>query len=128
MEKVFRCNECGCVLGETAVGNMFGGSFCSNECSESDKHRRLYVELGKGERVLTPHGETVLRPAHYHQYNMDTIGFLREGFPPDVLRGFLIGNIIKYTQRYQLKNGIEDLDKALNYMQILRKEELKNHS
>jgi hypothetical protein len=72
--------------------------------------------------------DNVTAPTHYHKYAIDTIGMLRDGFPPEVLRGFLIGNIYKYIQRYQLKNGNEDLKKAMRYMEILMEEEVKNHS
>lgn len=65
----------------------------------------------------------VKKPEHYHKYALDTIAMLRDGFPPEVLRGFLIGNIYKYIQRYQLKNGHEDLRKAMRYMELLMDEE-----
>lgn len=58
-------------------------------------------------------------PEHYHRYDMDTITFLKQGFPPEVYKGFCIGNVIKYTQRYELKNGQEDLDKAAFYQKEL---------
>lgn len=70
--------------------------------------------------------DPVTKPKHYHSYNIDTITFLKEGFPPEVYRGFLIGNIIKYTQRYQIKNGQEDLEKADFYMKELVEWEKKH--
>ena len=33
--------------------------------------------------------------------------------------GFCEGNIIKYITRYSNKNGIEDLEKAKHYIEIL---------
>ncbi len=33
--------------------------------------------------------------------------------------GFLEGNIIKYVTRHKTKNGLEDLKKALHYLQKL---------
>lgn len=33
--------------------------------------------------------------------------------------GYLIGNIIKYITRYKKKNGLEDLEKALDYLKRL---------
>lgn len=36
--------------------------------------------------------------------------------------GFLEGNVIKYVTRYQLKNGLEDLLKARQYLERLIKE------
>ena len=39
---------------------------------------------------------------------------------------FCEGNVIKYVSRYKEKNGIEDLEKAKHYLQILiNKEKIK---
>lgn len=37
--------------------------------------------------------------------------------------GYLEGNIIKYVTRYKLKNGLEDLEKAMAYLEKLITEE-----
>lgn len=50
---------------------------------------------------------------------MDTISFLEQGFKPEVLKGFCVGSAIKYIQRYELKNGLEDLKKARFYIDKL---------
>lgn len=39
--------------------------------------------------------------------------------------GFYIGCIIKYIVRFKNKNGLEDLDKAIDYAKRLRKFEAK---
>ena len=33
--------------------------------------------------------------------------------------GYLEGNIVKYVSRYKNKNGLQDLDKALHYLEKL---------
>jgi Protein of unknwon function (DUF3310) len=66
--------------------------------------------------------DTVTRPAHYHQGDIDVIAFLEQFFPErkfTVAEGFFIGNILKYTCRYREKNGIEDLVKAQDYLERL---------
>lgn len=35
--------------------------------------------------------------------------------------GFIEGNVIKYVSRHQNKNGIEDIKKAIHYLQLLAK-------
>lgn len=65
-------------------------------------------------------------PDHYHKYGMDTLTFLEEGFPPEVVRSFCLGNVVKYSQRYKLKGGIEDLEKAKYYLEYLLKSEKKD--
>lgn len=44
---------------------------------------------------------------------------------PDEARGFYKGNIYKYVKRYPKKNGIEDLEKARDYIDLLIKLEKK---
>jgi hypothetical protein len=61
----------------------------------------------------------VENPTHYHKYKMDTFTFLENGFAPEVARGFYIGNVLKYIQRFELKNGLEDLEKAEKYLRTL---------
>ena len=34
-------------------------------------------------------------------------------------RGYCIGNVHKYTYRYNIKNGVEDLEKAKTYLSFL---------
>lgn len=41
-------------------------------------------------------------------------------FVPDTNTGYLEGNATKYLGRWRKKHGIEDLDKALSYMQKAR--------
>lgn len=40
----------------------------------------------------------------------------------DAYKGFLVGNVIKYVSRYDMKNGIEDLEKAKKYIDMLENE------
>lgn len=44
---------------------------------------------------------------------------------PDEARGFYKGNIYKYVKRYPKKNGLEDLEKARDYIDLLIKLEKK---
>lgn len=34
--------------------------------------------------------------------------------------GFCEGNVIKYVTRFRAKNGIQDLDKAIHYIEMLK--------
>jgi hypothetical protein len=34
--------------------------------------------------------------------------------------GFLEGNVIKYTCRHRQKNHVEDLNKAIHYLQLMK--------
>jgi hypothetical protein len=68
------------------------------------------------------------KPIHYHTHDIDTIEFLKRGFPPQVLTGFLIGNIIKYTQRFEYKNGEDDVLKIVDYAKRLEEWYKETHS
>ncbi|WEU69465.1 hypothetical protein TY_45 [Pseudomonas phage vB_PaeM_Ty] len=34
--------------------------------------------------------------------------------------GYLEGNVIKYVTRHESKNGVEDIDKAIHYLQLIK--------
>lgn len=38
---------------------------------------------------------------------------------PEQFEGFVLGNIYKYVKRYKHKNGVDDLQKARHYINIL---------
>lgn len=62
-----------------------------------------------------------IKPNYYHKGNVDTIQFCIEN---DL--DFLQGNVVKYVVRYKNKNGLEDLKKAMEYLQrIIENEETK---
>lgn len=60
------------------------------------------------------------RPNHYQGSNgIETIDVLNGFMTLEQVKGFLIGNIIKYVLRHQKKNGVEDLKKAKQYIDWL---------
>ena len=61
------------------------------------------------------------KPSHYDT-SIDTIAFLRANCPPEQVEGFLRGNALKYLQRYDKKNGVDDLRKAKHYVEMLIEE------
>ena len=36
--------------------------------------------------------------------------------------GYREGNVIKYVTRYKTKNGLEDIEKAIHYLEMIREE------
>lgn len=51
---------------------------------------------------------------HYKKHKIQPIDFIYDNNIP-----FIEGNIIKYIMRHREKNGVEDLKKALHYLEIL---------
>ena len=58
--------------------------------------------------------DPVERPHHYTRFAIEPIYFIMENELP-----FAIGNVIKYVCRYADKNGIEDLQKAKQYIDFM---------
>ena len=67
--------------------------------------------------------DNVERPAHYRQGDVECIDAIKAALTPEEYRGYLKGNIIKYTWRERLKGGTESLKKAAWYLKRLLKEE-----
>ena len=64
--------------------------------------------------------KNVSHPAHYQGADgMETIDVIRNFTGPHYV-GYLHGNAIKYVLRYEKKNGIEDLEKAIWYLTALK--------
>lgn len=59
--------------------------------------------------IITPH-DPVRHPAHYEVYPIQPIQITRH-------LGFCLGNAVKYVLRAPWKGGVEDCDKALQYLE-----------
>lgn len=57
-----------------------------------------------------------VKPHHYTRFVIDPIEYCNKNGI-----GFCAGNVIKYVSRYDAKGGIEDLDKAEEYLRRMRK-------
>lgn len=76
--------------------------------------------MSKGQiETLPPIGDIINQPDHYHKNGIDVIGYAELQFSKDELKGFHRINVLKYVTRYDRKNGVEDLKKARNYLDML---------
>lgn len=66
-----------------------------------------------------------IKPNHYNKGNKDLIEMWYQTMTLEQFRGAMKSNIIKYTMRYENKNGLEDIDKAIEYLTRLKKYEEK---
>ena len=56
-------------------------------------------------------------PDYYARYDIEPISFImRNGIP------YAEGNVIKYTLRHDMKGGVEDIDKAIRYLELIKEE------
>lgn len=75
---------------------------------------------GQREKDTSTRRETMkdnINPSHYKQGNIEVIDFIL-----DQKLNYLEGNVIKYISRYKYKNGVEDLNKARWYLDLLTEE------
>lgn len=61
-----------------------------------------------------------MTPAHYVlEDGSDSMDLIAKILGREQFKGFLRGNAFKYLIRYELKGGIEDLRKAMDYIERL---------
>lgn len=77
-------------------------------------------EKEKEDVINKPNHKEILKPSHYHDGTyVDPIRYGKEHFTHEEMKGFYKMNIIKYVTRSDKKNGLEDLIKAKNYLEML---------
>lgn len=80
-------------------------------------------ELVKAYRILRPYDDVTLtqddkvnHPSHYNQGGIECIDAMVSAFGKEAVGNFCICNAFKYVWRAKQKNGVEDLDKAIWYL------------
>lgn len=59
---------------------------------------------------------SVNHPAHYTTGKIETIDYIQDKLTKEQFEGFCVGNALKYISRYKLKGGMEDIKKAIWYL------------
>ena len=115
------CDEC-----EYKGLNMksCGSHGMENECIDfKQKDKTYYMPCGttyvsanttQGEPVNN--NDPVNSPTHYVG-KIECIDYLRDKLTPAEFTGFCMGNVLKYCSRWRKKDGVQDLHKALVYLQ-----------
>lgn len=52
--------------------------------------------------------------SHYKSLNIQPVEYITKNSIP-----YLEGNVIKYVTRHSTKNGLEDIKKAIHYLQLI---------
>jgi len=71
-------------------------------------------ELDFSGHIAPAGSDAVFRPSHYARYPIEPITFITANG-----LGFLPGNVIKYVLRHDAKDGLQDLQKARRYIDIM---------
>ena len=66
--------------------------------------------------------DKIKQPVHYIMNKIEPIDFIIAN-----KLNFCEGNVIKYISRWRLKNGVEDLKKAKQYIDFLIKKEVEKN-
>lgn len=100
-----------------------------DELFDDDKETELPAHL---DGMVDDDKETVttaIKPHHYARgaggATFDVIEALYQVLPWEQFKGYMKGNIIKYTVRYDDKNGTEDVEKAAEYNRRLMAYEVR---
>jgi hypothetical protein len=77
-------------------------------------------EVSKVEEILNEGEDMVNAPKHYATGMHETISVIEEKLTAEQFRGYLMGNIIKYLTRANLKGKFDqDCEKAQYYLNTL---------
>ena len=85
-----------------------------------------YLETVPTDKVMTHDNKAkavsdmINHPSHYKQFSREVIDTMEGMSTPEEFKGYLKLNAVKYLSRYQGKNGVEDLDKAIWYVTKLK--------
>lgn len=63
--------------------------------------------------------DAVNHPKHYTQGEIEAIEAIQSALTREEFRGYLKGQVMKYTWREGHKGGVEDLRKAAWYLELL---------
>lgn len=99
---------------------------CLNGLSVVELHRVLqygyqtkedYIqELEKNADKCEHDTDNVNKPSHYTTGQIEVIDYIKDKLTPEQYVGYCMGNVIKYTSRWQHKGGLQDLEKAEVYL------------
>lgn len=108
---------------ETIVGVDKGKEWWKLDYSTSpnlfDRPVLLFEEFSEQYLNKTATQDIVNHPNHYNSYSREVIDTMQGSMTAEEFKGYLKGNVMKYINRYQFKNGVEDLKKAQWYLNKL---------
>jgi hypothetical protein len=100
--------------GETLCSGCKIKHLCSPIEGAFERHPEILeqaYELIKDE-VASP----VVHPSHYNQGGIECLDAMVAAFGNEAVANFCIINAFKYCWRSEYKNGVEDIDKAIFYL------------
>lgn len=85
------------------------------------EQQKFTEELGveNVKRQAQQHQDRVNQPHHYTSGGIEVIDYIRAKLTPMQLKGYYVGNLLKYLSRADHKGGVEDYKKAQVYLRWL---------
>lgn len=100
-----------CVHKEAALG------YYPNWESAYDAHEQAREAGWQGyDKIINVKQDNVNHPNHYKTGGIETIDYILAKLGEEGTIAYCMGNVIKYTSRWQDKGGLEDLKKATWYL------------
>lgn len=72
------------------------------------------------EEVMSDDKDYQVGGSHYAIQYIQPWDYMEACMSEEEFKGYLRGNVIKYVSRYDKKGGLQDIDKALHYLEKLR--------
>lgn len=94
-------------------------------CSTCNGGHSLWEPIENG--LKKPDGENVNHPQHYNHGRFECIEVMVENFGKEAAEHFCLLNAFKYVWRTNYKNGVEDVKKAMFYLDYYLKLEGEKH-
>ena len=111
------CLNCGAILFKEGKKVFFEGKmFCDINCL----NEWLNTQQLKGGMTMGNKNDMVNHPTHYNTGRVEVIDIIEDATKGlEGIQAVCLGNVLKYTLRFQHKNGLEDLKKAQWYLNKL---------
>ena len=61
--------------------------------------------------------DMVFSPSHYNTGGIEAIDYIYAKLGEEGFRAYCLGNVLKYVSRWENKDGKQDLEKALVYLE-----------
>ena len=87
------------------------------ECGQEDNDHMAYCNQLEEDQLNDQWkgGSTNIRPSYYAKYKIDPWTFIIEN-----QLGMDVGSVVKYVVRHRDKNGVEDLNKAIKCIEMMK--------
>ena len=85
--------------------------------SQEEYAQYLEKNADKISRSTPEYGHNAVnKPSHYTTGKIEVIDYIKDKLTPEQYIGYCMGNVIKYTSRWEHKGGVQDLEKAEVYL------------